>query len=218
MTVQTRKSFKMQQKVGFCCSGTLPTRREGITPPPTLNFLEFPMQSARRMPGGAASPGQGLTARAGDAREVQALPQSGRASSDPKSKLSHTSRSPTPKGTPPRRSEHRPPTGIVPLECAAQHTDRGGTPPPQPRKQQVCTLSRPRSPDPRVTKGAPPLHPPMSPIARSPRSGRGAPDFLDSFCLSETERPPGPRRLARHSLHRAPRFPRVPGGLAGARG
>lgn len=173
------------------------------------------------MPGGAASRGRGLTARSGNAREVQALPQRGRASSDPK--LSYTRRSPTPEGAAPRRSEHRPlAVGMVPLESTAQDTDLGAPLPRAPgaQEQQVCTLSRPRSADTRLTRGAPPhTHTQMSSSARSPRSGRGAPDFLDSFCVSETEQPPGPRRLARHSLRCArPRFHPVPGGLAGARG
>lgn len=126
------------------------------------------------MPGGAASRGRGLTARSGNAREVQALPQRGRASSDPK--LSYTRRSPTPEGAAPRRSEHRPlAVGMVPLESTAQDTDLGAPLPRAPgaQEQQVCTLSRPRSADTRLTRGAPPpththrCRPPPGPLARA---------------------------------------------------
>lgn len=164
--------------------------------------------------------GRGLTARSGSAREVQALPQRGRASSDPK--LSYTRRSPTREGAPPRRSEHRrpPPVGWSPRE-AQPRTPIWGHPSPEPQepKSNRSARSPGRTLQTPPHQGRPPTHTHMSPSARSPRSGRGAPDFLDSFCVSETEQPPGPRRLARHSLYCAPpRFQPVPGGLAGARG
>lgn len=128
--------------------------------------------------------------------------------SDPQ--LSHAWQLPRPEGAPPPCSQYRPPWGKYPGEQGQGHGS-GVTPPPSqgatglhPSQAAFC-----RS---RLTRGA--TLPQTSPSPRSFSSGRGAPDFLDSFCASETELPPG---LAGDSLHRAPpRGDQVRSGRAGA--
>jgi hypothetical protein len=55
---------------------------------------------------------------------------------------------------------------------------------PRAREQQVCTLPRPRSADPRLPSAVPSLVAPGQ--VPEGECGEGAPDFLDSFCASET--------------------------------